>query len=178
MRVDGRRAGSIVLLGVALLMCVSGGRGALAAEDLTVFEVRIDGATTTTWSLPKVQTLPLTQFTNRQGKPRTAVLLATLLERSAVPMDRVVAVMVTGLGGDTRKGSATKGIEREKAPGERVRELRGEGLRAGLAGTVLFFNPDRRWTLADLNGSNRGEPWDQTRVRKVQRIDVTLREGP
>src|SRR5262249_23691507 len=98
------RASMRASLAMGLLVLAS---PSVPAENLAVFEVRVDGKAQT-WSLAQVQKLPLANFTNRQGQRRTAVLLSTLLERSGAPLERTAAVTVIGLGGDTTKGPATK----------------------------------------------------------------------
>lgn len=165
------RRGAIGWLVVGLLLVPA----AVPAEELATFEVRAAGRPAKTWTLASVRKLKLVDFENRQGKKRTAVRLSTLITGSRIPLERVAVVRVTGLGGDATKGPATRGIEGEKGPGETAREFRGENLPQALAGVVLFFNPDRHWTLADLDRPP-DRPWDPTRVRKVRVIAVTLRE--
>ncbi len=149
---------------------------AAAAENLGAFEVRVDGKIVKRWDRAQVQKLPAAKFTNRTGKARTAVLLSTLLEKSGVPMDRVAAVTVTGLGGDMEKGPSTKRLEGEKGPGQTTREFRGDDVASAMGRAAFFYNVDRFWTLANLEGAERGHaPWDQGRVRKIRRIDVTLK---
>jgi hypothetical protein len=166
----------IILLLVAGLALVAAGPAAAAQkENLATFEVRVDGKAKKTWTRAQIRKLPQAEFTNRQGKKRTAVLLSTLLEKSGVAMDRVATVTVSGLGGDTEKGPQSKGVQGEKKAGQTAREFKGDDVGAALARTVVFHNADQRWTLADLEGAGRGAPWDQNRVRKVRQIDVTLK---
>ncbi len=165
----------IALLGVAGLGFAEG-PAAAHKENLATVEVRVDGKAKKTWTRAQIRKLPQAQFTNRQGKQRTAVLLSTLLEKSGVAPDRVATVSVTGVGGDTEKGPATKNLPGEKGPGQSSREFKGDDLGPALARTVIFYNPDRFWTLSDKEGAGRqAAAWDQGRVRKVRRIDVTLK---
>ncbi len=164
----------IALLGVAGLGFAEG-PAAAHKENLATIEVRVDGKAAKTWTRAQVRKLPQAGFTNRQGKKRTAVLLSTLLDKSGVAMGRVAAVTVTGVGGDTEKGPASKNVPGEKGPGQTTREIKGDDVASVLARTVVFYNPDRFWTLAEKEGAGRRATWDQNRVRKLRRIDVTLR---
>lgn len=162
-------------VGLAVLIGFLPAAPAPAAETLERLEVRVGGQPVRTWTRARVGRLPQADFTiGREGK-RTAVLVSTLLDRSGVPLDRLAAARVTGLGGDTKKGPATKAIAAEKGPGQTWREFRGDGRGEVLARVVVFYNPDRHWTLADLEPVGGKGPWDQRRVRKVRHIDVTLR---
>lgn len=87
---------------------------------------------------------------------------------------RVAAATVTGLGGDTEKGPSSKGIQAEKGTGQTCREFKGEEVRSVVACTVLFYNPDGHWTLADSQRPDPQAPWDPNRARRVRRIDVVL----
>jgi len=146
-----------------------------AGENLGSFEVRQDGKVVKTWTLSEIRKLPLVPFENRQGKNRQAVLLSTLLERSGVPLKRIAAVTVMGLGGDTKKGPSTRTIEGEKSAGPTVREFKGDDLGQSLGRAVVFYNPDKHWTLSEQETRDPG-PWDPNRVRKVRGIDVTLKQ--
>ena len=173
-----RYRGISMSIGAGLVGALLAAGASIAAEKtdkaLTTFEVRQDGKVVKTWALSQVQKLPAAKFDNRRGKKRPAVLLSTLLERSGIPVERVAAVTVIGLGGDTKKGPSTKTLPGEKGPGDTRREFKDEGVAQSLAGAAIFYNVDKHWTLGDVERPDRA-PWDQRRVRKVRHIDVTLK---
>lgn len=155
----------VVLLGVILgwpvgAPAVEGGE----AKGPVAVEIVVNGQVAKTWSEKALKALPPAEFKNRAGRSRKAVLLSTVLKKSAVALDKVTAVKVIGEG----KEDGPKGLTE--------REFTGDDLAGQLGAVVLFFNPDRFWTLAALKAPRGQRAVEhEARVRRVRRIEVSLR---
>lgn len=112
------------------------------------------------WTDAKLSALPATPFTNRGGRSRRAVRLATLLDRAGFdPRSARGRLVVTGAGSlsDGRRS-------------ERSLDVQEPFRRPSL---VLFRNPAGYWTLADAApAEGEGSAERDARVRQVCRIEA------